>query len=319
MSGAYLYTPTTPRKYAPQLHPSSPYYPSPRAGTPVIPAIPDTLYPPSPYSDHDSPNRSGIPLPEDPTTPNQFEFPSLSPYGPAYDNPWGGAQRERRPSWQGVDNAILWPQAAMLYPDSGGGVYRRHSFGAIGYRPPYLEAGGMSPNTLFTPLFIHPWIDAESPAPEFYFDLSLSTFEPMQVSENGQSNVLPDDLGMHPATRPPTSRLRILISELREWPCDIHLDPYQEAPITFMDVLGHVHRHLHTAVSQEEYDLLTHQGKVDVAAAYTKRCRAIPNNFVDERAKGIRRVDYLYGKTRMVGLKIVGRDGGWDVAKLIVA
>ncbi|KAG6844260.1 hypothetical protein H0H87_008353 [Tephrocybe sp. NHM501043] len=310
----------TPSTYASRYQ-RTPYFPStPRSVTPFIPD--SSLYPPSPYSNSGSPNRRFIPLPEDPTTPNQLEFPTLSPYDNYYggDGPWDDYQRVRRPSWQGFNDDNPWPHAARLY-SSEAGVNRRHSFGATGYRPPYLDPGVMPPHALFTPLFINPWIDAELPRRDFYFDLALPAPEPTQLYENSTSELLRDEEAMQPAMHPPITRLKIIHPALEDWPIEIAMDDmsgYLPPPITVMDVLIIVHRHLHIRVSSAEYAQLTFRGKVDVGKAFTKRCKAIPTTFDDERADGLKRVDYLLGKTMMRGLLRVGHSGGYDVMKLVV-
>ncbi|KAG6852576.1 hypothetical protein C0991_010868 [Blastosporella zonata] len=311
MSGPFMYTPL---KYERTPYfPSSPHF----VTTPFIPDL--TLYPPSPYSNSGSPNRGFVPLPEDPTSPTQYEFPTLSPYDTPYNAPWGEYQRERRPSWQRPHDQNPWPQASRLYPD-GAAVQRRHSFGATGYRPPYLEPGLMSPDALFTPLFINPWIDAESPRLDFYLDLALSELQPVHIYGNGESMLLPEDEAFQPVTQPPLTRLRIVFDAFPEWPCDIEKDQYTHpGPITLIDVLFNVHRHLHQRISSTEYALLTTRGKTSVSRAFTKRCSAIPDVSDEERADGLKRVDYLLGRTRMVGLLRVGRISGMNVMNFVVA
>lgn len=76
---------------------------------------------------------------------------------------------------------------------------------------------------------------------------------------------------------------------------------------------------MHISITQTDFTDLELRGQVQVAEAFTKRCQAIPDNFIDERASrasGLKRVDYLFGETRQVGLVRQGHEDGWDVIRL---
>ncbi|KAF8069318.1 hypothetical protein FPV67DRAFT_1625505 [Lyophyllum atratum] len=305
MSGPYVYTPAPGVQHTAPFHQTPYYAPSPHPGTPFIPD--SALYPNSPYSKsaslHQSPHRGGIPLPSS-APPDQFAW-----------------YRERRPSWHGADDG-QWLQAPPTYP-IGFGLNRRHSFGASGHAPPQFGAGGFSPNSLFTHFYVNPWINAESPRADFFFDLSLPTFTPLRLYGPGQSGLMGSEEMMQPATHPPITRLRIVCDALPHWPCELQLDPYQTGgyqppPISLQDVLVAVHRNMHRQITHADWGRLSEKEEVAVSRAFTRRCQTVPTTFDSERAKGVKRVDYLLGKTRMIGLVRVARSEGWDVMKLIV-
>ncbi|KAH0578146.1 hypothetical protein J132_08109 [Termitomyces sp. J132] len=287
------------------------YPPTPYPPHLVTPCIPDlTLYPPSPYSNSGCPNRR---LPSDPTTPNTPSI-ALPPTGP-----WDGCRRERRLSFQGFNPGNLWPDTAQQYLNVANVPRRRHSFGHAVYQPPYLWPGLFTPpylwQGLFTPLLIDPCINAESPCPDFFFDLSPPIFQPMQLSHNGQSRLLLEGEMTQHATSPPVTRMKIVFDEFPCWPCCVSRDPL--FTITLLDVLIEIHRHVHTQITMEDFAGLSSWGQAQVAQAFTKRCDAIPDNSVEERARGVKRVDYLLGKTRLVGLLHRGHEDGWALMKVV--
>ncbi|GLB42534.1 hypothetical protein LshimejAT787_1105490 [Lyophyllum shimeji] len=331
----------------------------PLTGTPFIPD--SALYPSSPYSNpgssHPSPNRAAIPLPATAPT-DRFTFPT---YGlePDYPTPWG-YNRERRPSWHASNPGSLHPSpnrsaiplpataptdrftfptyglepdyptswgynrerrpswhasqdGAWLQVPNGVGRNRRHSFGASA-RPPLFQGGV---------LYINPWINAESPRNDFYFDLAPPSFNPQRLYGTGQSTLLPSEDMIQPATHPPISRLRIICDAIPQWPCELQLDPYQTGgyqppPISLSDVLVAVHRNMHRPIGDADWLRLGEQGKIAVANAFSRRCRATSTTFDHERSKGVKRVDYLLGRTQMRGLVRATSSEGWEVMKLIV-
>lgn len=338
MSSPYVYQPSS-QPY-PNQYQQTPYYYTPRSSTPFIPDA--SLYPSSPYSNHaslpGSPNHgaSSAPLPHSPNTPNRYPFPTTN-YEINYAPSWDPYQRTRRPSWHGV-NDDQWLQAPPTYP-IGAGYNRRHSFGATGYQaaPPFsnwsqFQGGVLSPNTVFTQsqFHINPWLNAESPRGDFFFDLSTTVFSPMRLFGQGQAAPLGMDEMGQPATHPPLTRLRIICDLTPHWPIDLQLNyagagispnpyqpnVYQPPPISLLDVLIAIHRAMHKRISHVDWAKLNTQEEIAVSRAYTKRCKAMPSTAEHELAQGVKRVDYLLGKTRMIGLVRVGTSDGIETMKL---
>ncbi|RDB26895.1 hypothetical protein Hypma_005171 [Hypsizygus marmoreus] len=347
MSSPYVYRPHTPLQYTNQFQ-HTPYYYTPQSGTPFIPDA--SLFPSSPYSTAHSlpgsPNRGPVPLPSAPNTPNRYAFPSTpGGYDPPYGSPWSDAyHRDRRPSWHGV-NEGPW---APTYPIGHGGFQRRHSFGA--QHPPqsygsapdwsrFQHAGGMlSPNSIYaqSQFHINPWLNAESPRSDFFFDLAPTSFSPTRLYAPGQSALFATEEMQQPATHPPLTALRIVCDMIPQWPIELALSDYvvnaamspnpyygvggsyTPPPISLADVLVAIHRAMHKKISHADWAKLDRHEEIAVSTAYTQRCKAVGSTAEHERAQGVKRVDFLLGRTRMRGLVRVGRVEGWETMKLIV-
>jgi hypothetical protein len=83
------------------------------------------------------------------------------------------------------------------------------------------------------------------------------------------------------------------------------LSPVPDAFITVADVLATLHRALRLAVHPNEYNALpSHEDKHKVNAAYEHRYLRIadPAAHEEEKRKGVKRVDFLMGRTRFLGL-----------------
>jgi len=104
-----------------------------------------------------------------------------------------------------------------------------------------------------------------------------------------------------PASYPPTPYIVILHKRL---PWQIRLAPSDPklGYITVWDVLCGVSNFLKQPASKTEYDLIpSDRAKSEVSSAYMRRCKA-SRNFEAERAAGLKRVDFLEGRTRFCGL-----------------
>ena len=292
------------------------YYPS-QPSTPFIPDV--SLYPHSPYSNPPS-------LPGSPNlTPASIPFPQAGGFDGGYI-PWDPYVRERRPSWHANNNP--WPYTdAPLYP-VGAGLNRRHSFGAAGYpTPPTFLT---SPPYVYPQFQINPWIRGDFPRPDFTFDLS-SPFSPMRTYGPGHIGLLAQDELIQPATNPPITKLRIVCDAIPQWPLELqpnahmtnpYLSPgmmYQIPPIALGDVLVAIHMHLQRRITHADWAKLTHKEMVAVGRAYTERCRNAPQGTAEhELAQGVKRVDFLLGRTKMVGLVRQQPLDGWEIMKLRV-
>ncbi|KAG6844023.1 hypothetical protein H0H87_010532 [Tephrocybe sp. NHM501043] len=299
-----------------------------RATTPFIPEA--ARFPPSPYSGprsrHASPYRGNVSLPPD-DGPERYAFPRTgSAYDAGYESsPWDYV-RDRRPSWHG-DNQSPWPgvappQSAPAYGYGAGGGYtreRRHSFNAAGY-PQYPQ------------LQLNPLLNAEVPNLNFFMDLSAPTFEPLMTYGRGETIPLPAEELAQPATFPIVTRMRVICELLpKEWRLNIELPHeqieyyvkagYDPPPITLSDVLTSLHRHLHKPVSHSEWGHLPEAATREVSRAFAQRCWAasggVEDRYQQEVSRGLRRVDYLKGKTRILGLLRAGTEEGMELMKLV--
>ncbi|KAG5351560.1 hypothetical protein J132_02364 [Termitomyces sp. J132] len=171
------------------------------------------------------------------------------------------------------------------------------------------------PNRDFSPIYIARWIDANFPRSDFVFDLSSSEYAPRIYQDRRLVRLAYTDL-MRPATYPPTTRIKILIEAIPQWPCDVVPRSTRGAMsvITLRDVLRTLYKHFHQPISQYDWDVLVSGRRQAVRQAFWRRCMNIPDLY----AEGVKRVDFLSGKTRMVGLRWVSRREGCEMMKLVL-
>jgi hypothetical protein len=170
---------------------------------------------------------------------------------------------------------------------------------------------------------IHPYLNGETPRPDFHFDLSSPTFSPMRLVAPGQSALLSLDSLSEPATHPPITRLRIICDVIPQWPIELQYSPYAAAPtlspsplsnspvpITLGDVLIALHRSLQTRISHIDWARLSISEETAISRAYTRRCRSVPQLAQFEASQGVRRIDYLLDKVVFRGLvRVLGMEG----------
>jgi len=121
-----------------------------------------------------------------------------------------------------------------------------------------------------------------------------------------------------PATHPPVSRLHVICPRL-QWPITISSSS-GTGFVTVLDVLESIYRVLRVPAKPTEYGSLpSHSAIRGVNAAYYRRC----GRFQDrdsrqlEESKGIKRVDFLMGRNRFLGLS--GTLKGPDIWELNVS
>ncbi|KAJ7434340.1 hypothetical protein B0H11DRAFT_2118764 [Mycena galericulata] len=145
-------------------------------------------------------------------------------------------------------------------------------------------------------------------AAQIHFLLSFSPFTPPSVAYDVSHplHTLNPQLTpsfLDPATFPPLPSLALQCRHL-EWP--ISVSPSQHGGyVSVIDVLTSVYTSLRLAVRRPEYDALpSGDARQSVDDAYFTRCRLLPDGSEREieALKGIKRVDFLAGKTRFLGL-----------------
>ena len=137
-----------------------------------------------------------------------------------------------------------------------------------------------------------------------------------------------------PATEPPAPRV-VLRSDKFPWPvvvggsssksagtrfymgCGEKSSSRRRAFVTNLDLLYALHTTLLTRITPQEWEALGHGSRAQkkVTQAYEKRCKRMGGGWDG----GVRRVDWLHGRTRLVGVEVdkYGRDCG--TGKLVFA
>jgi hypothetical protein len=127
-----------------------------------------------------------------------------------------------------------------------------------------------------------------------------------------------------PATAPalPCNAVLALAHPALPWPVLVSPSPSggpgaRHAPLTNLDVLSALHASLHRRAGRTEWDALGAGSPAQrrVRAAFERRCAEAGG---DERARGLKRIDWLGGKTRLVGIE-VDRRGGGAAGRLVFA
>jgi hypothetical protein len=115
-----------------------------------------------------------------------------------------------------------------------------------------------------------------------------------------------------PATQPPVPSLALRIGGL-PWLVpvqpDVRLSP-GSAIVTVLDVLNAIYVNLRIAVKPDEYKAMSKSRRAALYDAFERRVGADPV----QRAKGLRRIDFLCGRVHAQGLvRAQSRDNIWDV------
>ncbi|KAJ6631530.1 hypothetical protein B0H10DRAFT_1902276 [Mycena sp. CBHHK59/15] len=333
MSSPFIYSPDS--EYFPHFNQPSGYFGSYFGNPPNSPFIPgETVYPSSPYV---GPTLSD---PGSPNTPIRSFFSGLNS---DWNEPHRHRHRRRRPSWHGRSSPTISPfiPPPVLPPsDDHNGRRNPWSWGTpagvaswlpSSYQPPPFSAS-------FTPGFaqyhrtqpqpialqIHPWLNGDSPSPEFFFDLSVTAFAPKRlVGPNQAVDISIMDIH-EPAFHPPVTKLRIVCDMIPNWPIDLVFNPYQSGrlgmmglgaiqapPITLGDILISIHQKMHQRISHLDWGRLSMSEEAAVSRSFTQRCRkeAVRNEGsyssdfeLPERLQGVKVVDFLFGKTMFRGL-----------------
>lgn len=185
---------------------------------------------------------------------------------------------------------------------------------------------------------LHPLINGDSLRQDLILDLSMPTVRALVRSPNPNSAYSPVHRAYlsQPAVIPPTSHLKITYPEFSQyaeaaangWAVTVGPGSGGGAsggpPVTVEDVLKALHSSLRAPVSQIEWSRVSSAAKLDIAEAYTRRCRAAGSaaggssaELERELGQGVRRIDFLRNKCLFAGLQRQ-RDDDNENFKLVV-
>jgi len=170
---------------------------------------------------------------------------------------------------------------------------------------------------------VHPVIAYNDRTPPLYFDVasppsrSLPIHSPSSGSQRGflphASQASPPPLGFEPvllnepATYPPLSSIT-LMSDLLPWSIHVEASASLSVPVvTIFDVLQTLYITLRIPIAPCEWANVPTTAQSLISAAFYRRIDGIRDyNLRDsQRRKGVRRVDFLTGRTRLIGLSPV--------------
>ncbi|KAJ7586314.1 hypothetical protein C8J56DRAFT_944357 [Mycena floridula] len=151
-----------------------------------------------------------------------------------------------------------------------------------------------------TEMYLHQLLAFGLMSKHLKYDLSL----PCSVL----TELYPTNSLLEPATSPPVPSL-LISSTYLQWPIIAHSNT-NKSYVTVWDVVSSLFYTLTPAVSRTEYQALPEDVRRRVDAAYFARVRGKAG----EEKKGVKRVDFLQGRTRFRGLSGTrGRPNVWEL------
>ncbi|KAJ7050690.1 hypothetical protein C8F01DRAFT_1177796 [Mycena amicta] len=281
-----------------------------------------------------------------------------NPYGPQQPPAGYVRQRTRSWAGpappQGSPFLTAAPPPAFLHAQSFSPGHRRANSHGAATIPPWVQPQPYPPNQGYpatanpypyapfqppVPQQIHPLLNGDAPSPDFHFDLALAAFVPLRRHPHNPAQSMPIphvELGMA-AFHPPRTALRILHPQLPFWPVDIaarapNPNPYQpQAPpsIALGDILIALHRALHQRITHADWATLNPAQEQAVTHTFAARCHteaarsgapvhALRDVEMSVRSQGVKKVDFLLGRTVVRGLTRVPGDPD-GVVRLVTA
>ncbi|OAX38785.1 hypothetical protein K503DRAFT_770134 [Rhizopogon vinicolor AM-OR11-026] len=180
-----------------------------------------------------------------------------------------------------------------------------------------------------TPLHMHPLFAATRlhSAPINY-DVTFAP-SPRTVLDRATHSPVPVHTLSQPATDPPTPSSSRIVLRSHKFPWPVIVGPNSSSGsgfgspvksgrspnITNLDLLCALHSTLSSRVTPQEWDALGHGSRAQrkVTRAYEKRCTKMGGGWEG----GVRRVDWLHGKTRLIGIEVEKYGSGVGSGKLI--
>ncbi|KAI6027053.1 hypothetical protein EDC04DRAFT_3142960 [Pisolithus marmoratus] len=190
-------------------------------------------------------------------------------------------------------------------------------------------AGSVDPHGVRPSLHMHPlFASTRLHSAPISYDVSY-TPSSRTVLDRTTHMAVPAHTLAQPATDPPTpvSARLTLRSDKFLWPVVVgpsssgsgssigSSSRSRSSSITNLDVLYALHATLLTRITPQEWEALGHGSRAQrkVTRAYEKRCSKMGGGWEG----GVRRLDWLHGKTRLVGIEVEKHGNGTNTGKLI--
>ncbi|TRM57625.1 hypothetical protein BD626DRAFT_574265 [Schizophyllum amplum] len=196
---------------------------------------------------------------------------------------------------------------------------------------PHAHVSFQNPNRTET-LHMHPLLaHGRLCAAPISYDVTLPPSS-RTVLDRGTRTPVPAHTLLQPASEAPSHTSLVLASDKFPWPvvaasgaraaARFYLSgsaPHRASPggepVTVLDVLYALHNTLMVRVTQEEWDALGAGSRAQrkVTRAYEARCARMGGGWEG----GVRRIDWLGEKTRLVGVEVDKSAGGAGIGKLV--
>jgi len=144
---------------------------------------------------------------------------------------------------------------------------------------------------------INPLLGFHPHSPKLLDDLSLpwevvttNTSPPISISRAAL---------LEPATNPPTAYLQLQCPNL-PWKLDIVCKTSHY--VTIFDVLAQLYSFLRLTASAKEFNFETVESRSEISRAFRQRVSRDPRTASVEESKGLKRIDFLKGRNRFMGL-----------------
>lgn len=190
-------------------------------------------------------------------------------------------------------------------------------------------AGSMDPHGVRSSLHMHPlFASTRLHSAPISYDVSY-TPSSRTVLDRTTHMAVPAHTLAQPATDPPTPVSARLTLRSDKFPWPVVVGPSssgsggsvgsssrsRSSSITNLDLLYALHATLLTRITPQEWEGLGHGSRAQrkVTRAYEKRCTKMGGGWEG----GVRRLDWLHGKTRLVGIEVEKHGNGANTGKLI--
>uniref|UniRef100_A0A0W0F8I0 Protein kinase domain-containing protein n=1 Tax=Moniliophthora roreri TaxID=221103 RepID=A0A0W0F8I0_MONRR len=173
--------------------------------------------------------------------------------------------------------------------------------------------------------YFHPWLDhaeVQRQPTRLSVDFAYRYLRPVEIHRAGSALLLRDmsyEKLSEQATILGLFNMTVTLDEIQQWP--IQINGKQPQAITLWDLLSGMYEALRRRVTRQDYDRLSERDAKEISKAFYARCEAFRSSFGDKRveaeiADGLKRVDFLKGRTKLGWAMAENDSNGHTVIKL---